>query len=478
MEEDDESFRSAIIRKSRKRFKFFFNTIFSQSIELIEGRFIPGEHIDTWCDRIQDSNETATLSARNHAKSMTIYGFLAWLLFNVEIFFTERFPEVLYLSYMDKLAGVHVRNLKRLVEINPYFADFQNLSTAETILKMRKGEKTFTVTPGGIMAFKRGRHTIGTICDDILQDPQAVKMDLSQIKKVSTTFFEQVASIKKKGGFNHVVGTAQDKEDLFFQLQKNKKYDWAMYKAITSFKNKTSLWPEQFSYNDLISIRDDEIGQKAFSKEYQCVPIRSAESYFDESNIDKLISDRYNIDINEYKTDNRVVGGYDIGKKAHPAHFSVHELFELEQTEEEKKKSTRIKYKMKQLISKHFVKVNYTEQVEYIDDVIKKLGMEIVLYDNTRGELEGLDELGKIPPEMKPFIFSFKSKNAMATHFDVMVGKKRIDFVNDDKQKNQILSVDNDLDAPSTAEGHGDAFWSNAMTCMVANKKQPGMRWI
>jgi hypothetical protein len=51
----------------------------------------------------------------------------------------------------------------------------------------------------------------------------------------------------------------------------------------------------------------------------------------------------------------------------------------------------------------------------------------------------------------------------MATEFEKGVNEKYIELQNDPRMIRQILAVTNDLQAIETHEGHGDAFWSNAL---------------
>ena len=51
----------------------------------------------------------------------------------------------------------------------------------------------------------------------------------------------------------------------------------------------------------------------------------------------------------------------------------------------------------------------------------------------------------------------------MASNFERLVLNKRIELINNERMINQILVVNNNLDAIVTPEGHGDSFWSIAM---------------
>lgn len=49
-------------------------------------------------------------------------------------------------------------------------------------------------------------------------------------------------------------------------------------------------------------------------------------------------------------------------------------------------------------------------------------------------------------------------------------------MLNDDRQKEQILAVDNNLNAMESPDGHGDSFWSNALALGREKRKEPRIR--
>ena len=202
------------------------------------------------------------------------------------------------------------------------------------------------------------------------------------------------------------------------------------------------------------------MGAKAFSKEMLLDPVRRAEGYFTAKQIDPpdgvinpSLKDRVYQD-----TDNMVYGGLDIGKKRHPSHLSV--LMEYGN-------------KLIQLHSKWFDGVNYNDQLTYCERVIEGLKIDDLPYDNTRGEFEAFDEQGILPDVMRPVVFSKKSNWDMASGFDREVTNCTIELLPDERQRRQILMVDNNLKAPETPEGHGDAFWSN---CLAIDAARGGNR--
>jgi hypothetical protein len=110
--------------------------------------------------------------------------------------------------------------------------------------------------------------------------------------------------------------------------------------------------------------------------------------------------------------------------------------------------------------------------------MINLLGIESILFDNTRAEFDTFEENGELPSEMEGFIMSAKSQQSIATGFDQTITAGRLELVIDDRQKRQILAVDNDLKAPSTFEGHGDAFWSIALALKKYREGSPNVRWL
>jgi hypothetical protein len=71
--------------------------------------------------------------------------------------------------------------------------------------------------------------------------------------------------------------------------------------------------------------------------------------------------------------------------------------------------------------------------------------------------------------------FTAKSKMTMAQIFETYVHEGNTKLLADERQTAQILSVNNELKAPETPQGHGDAFFSIAMAlqaCFEASQYQ------
>jgi len=449
---------------ARHNFWYFYLTIFSISVETLEGRFEWGKHIREWADRMQTNTRTATLGPRKHLKSHTFYAYVMWRMYG--IWYDAKIVkkrtmlyDMLYISYKMSMAGEHIENINRYVLINPYFGDWIKISDANSVMKYYFKGCEFNCKPEGMGSFKRGKHPHEVLCDDILADPTE-KLEYSTMKKLNKIFFEQIASFPKEVvGRMHVIGTAQDSTDLFFQLKGNKKYSWNLYKAIIDRDRKEVLWPEFINYERLMEILEFELNgsEKIFNKEYQCSPVRSEDAYFtfDEVNekMDKNLKDMWDM---PEKVKGMCFGGFDVGKKRNPSHLSVFSAFGEN---------------IIQVHQKWMDGWGYGRQVEYLKMACDKFKIVRLYYDNTRAELESYAERGELPKAMKPIVFTSKVKYLMAAALEKVMGDERFRLLYNERQREMIICVDNDLNSPETGEGHGDSFWSNAMACISIVKR-------
>ena len=435
-------------------FAWFIKNIYPHSF--LKRNVVAAPHTYRWAERIENNKRTATLSARKHLKSITIYAFIMWMIYRM-----DKGDNIswLYMSYNQKMSLYHTTNIKQLIESNPFFVKIKDLTQGNALIDYTWGDGSrFKCTPSGILTFNRGWHGSGVICDDILTDPTN-ELNFTVIEKITRTFMEQVMSLPIEGGEVHLVGTAQHQMDLFFQLKDKPSWNWAEYKAISNEKNKEVLWKELFSYKRLCEIRDEEIGDKAFKKEYMCSPVWSEEAYFQREELMKVVKDvqEEKRPAKEYKERRmQIVAGLDIGKKSHPSHLSIFTL-----------------------INNHYTQIyelfmdgwDYSRQVDFINDLIDFHSIDRISYDDTRSELEGFRERRLIDSRIwKPVVFGVKHKFEMASNFSRVVNYKKdevdmpqITLLNHQRMIDSILSVTNDLQAVESTIGHGDAFWSVAL---------------
>jgi len=443
--------KAKTIIKAIQSFNYFIFNIFSLSFD----NFVGGEFPAKTANFLQNHLKTCRVSAKDHFKSTSLYAYVMWdLLRKADSKFDM---EAHYFSYKGEMASYHIGKIKDLIKLNPYYEDLIDLkTTAEGIIKYRwKGkEANFTLHPQGLLGFKRGLHCgWGVFVDDPFQDP-ANKLDPKIIHTVNYVMKTQILDIPNKGAFLHIVGTPQTKDDFFFDKKFLGRFESRILPAVVNAKTKEVLWPEHFDYKELMK-RREERGERVFNQEYLCSPVYSENSFFSDDQVTKMMFDILNYPFNKKRENPKeydIIGGWDLGKHRHPAHFSVFEVRGDKETGD-----------WTQIHQHFFDKVDYKDQIAYCDIAIDSFGIDRLYYDNTRGEIEVIEETGNLKPEYRPVNLGLKKKNGLATEFDKKKTTGKIKLIADDRQKRSILAVQNDLKAIETVDGHGDAFWSIAL---------------
>lgn len=446
---------------SRNDFKEFINQIFSQSFP----RFIDGEFVNELADWMNDNDWFMRVSAKDHFKSTSLYAdFMQQLIKHP---FENR--EYHYFSYQDQLAAYHIYKIKDLIKNNPYFQNITDCkTTAEGVIKYTwDGGKHFTtMEPHGLLAFKRGIHCHGVYVDDPFQDPDN-KLILTKVYKINHIIKTQILDMPLKGGFCKIVGTPQTNTDFFFDKEMHKKFKILIQPAEKDVKNKVALWPEHMGWDEL-QARKLIRGIKIYNQEYLCSPVYAENSFFTEAEIMEVVNPELQnlsiFDIIKGPENYETIGGWDLGKKRHPAHFTVFQIKVVDGVK-----------KAVQIHQAFFDSWDYAgnddeqfnpdkpTQISYIKQAIKNFKIDKIFADNTRGELTTLEERKELPPEISLETFTSKDKYSMATDFEKSVNQKYIELQNDGRMIRQMLVVTNDLQAVETPEGHGDSFWSIAL---------------
>ena len=311
--------------------------------------------------------------------------------------------------------------------------------------------KPIEIMHGGLFSFKRGMHVNGAlIADDVLRDPEN-PLNTGQITKVEDHFMTESLFIPLKDVPVIVLGTPMMPGDLLTKLQKDDRFMARNLPALDPAPNRRVLMPELYSEDWLL--QQQKARPKSFASEFLLIPHFSTEAYFESEDIEKCedatltnhpASKKY-----EKSIDEQLFAGFDVGKKRHPSHLVIFR---------------RRGEVLEQIHQSWLDGWNYTEQVDFLNEIAENFDIMRGYIDNTRGELEdrGLAHV------WRPMTFSRKSKNTMAQIFETYIMNDRIKLLKDERQRQQILSVNNELKAPETPMGHGDAFFSIAMAAQAA----------
>jgi hypothetical protein len=423
-----------------------------------DGEWTGGEFVTDIATWLGTEKKTLRVSAKDHFKSMSFYAHIMWKIY--KLYYIEKSREINYFSYGEGMAGYHISKIKQAIKCNPYFAGIiDHKAQADSVISYSwNGKKRVKVFPRGLLEFKRGIHCQDVYVDDPFQDPEN-KLVPTKIITINKTMKTQILDMFQEEC--HIAGTAQTNHDFFFDDEFVSRFSRRILPAVVDEKNQIALWPEWMNWDELMA-KKRERGEKIFNQEYKCSPVYSENAFFEKEKLYAVVNPlNKNFTFEEWEkemewrrntkqaTDNDVIGGWDLGKKGHPAHLILIE----------KRGKKRV-----QIHDKWFDRVDYTEQMQYIDRAIEIFGVTMLFYDATRGELEMKEEAGELRAEYTPVHFTHKAKHSMATEFDKSVGNKELELLNITRTLNQILIVSNDLQAPTTPEGHGDSFMSTCMT--------------
>ena len=431
----------------------FVRDVWSQSFDHPE--YFQAWHIGVICEdverAIQDNKNYVAILPRFHFKSTILgHAFSVWRLLK-----SKRDCSVLYLSYSDHMSRYHISEINKTVNRNPQLKEWMTNRSPKADFSFRYfiGTSPMEISHGGLFSFKRGMHVNGAlIADDILRDPEN-PLNLSVLSKVEDHFMTESLFIPLRGVPTIVLGTPMLPGDLLTKLQSDERFYSRVLPALDPVPDRRVLMPELYSEEWLL--QQQAARPKSFASEFLLVPHLSTESYFEEEDITKC-EDPTLINHSAYKEyenndEERLFAGFDIGKKRHPSHLVIF-----------RKRGGLIE----QIHQSWLDGWNYSDQVEYLNQVAENFHLDSGFIDNTRGELEdrGLDAV------WRPMSFTSKSKNTMAQIMEKYVHSNTLKLLCDERQKGQILSVNNELKAPETPLGHGDAFFSIAMALQAAHE--------
>jgi len=477
-------------------FYLFVEKIFSLAIKEKYGKYVGGEYIKRSCDFLQNNKRTMYVSGRGTFKSMRFYCHLAWLIWRNKR--DKKNISVAYISYNQDLAAAHISKFKELINKSFFFSEglYDEYSTAtskaqylwvENDGKNKAEREHINIDCYGVMGGVRGIHPNYTYLDDIYIDDSAqssVVLEPEIVKKINKIFRKVVLPMPVPGGQLHVIGTPQSYSDIWYQKEFYKNsddsrkdslkfavriepsytsYSWET-KSFVPGMEKKAIWPEMYSL-EYLEEQEMMLGKNEFAQEYLASPKNAADSFFDEERINEsirlghesgLINYADGIRFRSFNSDDwfgyKIYGGYDPAKNRDPAHFTVFAYNNGVLT---------------QLVSKWMDFWDYSHTIEgrpsqfkYIKDAVEHFNIQRIWGDNTNSVLTTVIEQGEIPglTEVK---ISHSLKVKLAISLQKHLGNPELLLLDDDRQKRQLLSIQNDrLKAPHSKDGHGEPLTS------------------
>ena len=410
-------------------------------------------HVGRICEDVEYALEEGlnyvSVLPRAHFKSTILgHAFAVWRLLKM-----GTNSNTLYLSYSASMAQYHIGELNKEVVRNPVLMQWMVDKTPRGDFTFRYSVdgKVAEILHGGLFSFKRGLHVNGAlVADDILRDPDN-PLAVGQMNKIEDHFMTESMFIPNQGCPIIVVGTPMIPGDLLTVLEKDERFFTRKLPALDPEPGRRVLFPKLYTEKFLLDTQ--KANPKSFASEFLLQPAFSTEAYFsydeisrcEDANLRSLSATTEHL----FDESDEIYAGFDVGKKRHPSHLVIF-----------KRNGSYIE----QIHQSFLDGWDYAAQIEYLNDAAKNFNITRGYIDNTRGELEdrGLNSA------WFPMSFTSKSKHTMAQIFEDAVHKGILKLLQDERQKQQILSVNNDLKAPVTPMGHGDAFFSIGMALTAA----------
>jgi hypothetical protein len=459
----------AKIRLAQASFQFFLMYIYPESFR---GELFPIGPKDelrefalskihyVWASIVERHQRVCILAPRAHLKSTVInHAFLFWRMFSFGL--SGGTYDAVEISYNDTLARKHTELLKDAIRRNPYCRFWiDNNPAAKSVVDytVRFGSDDVgwrgMVDPFGIFSNIRGRHPRDLVCDDILSD-FANPLEPTQIRRIHQIYTASLESAPTEKLI--LIGTPQSYEDTLYKCRLNPEYFWARFPAeyVDREGKERTQWPENFDKIKLRRVRRRLQSEAAYQVEYLLVPFLAVDSFLPREVIEASVDPEMkmiDIDAPFENPDNfPVYGGMDVGKSVHPTHVSIGAQLP---------DGTAV-----QIYQKFLDNMDYRAQAKFVSFLVDHFKIKRFYYDSTRAELD--DRILSKRVIGRKFTKQLKANLAIRLearfYADPDENEPGIILLPDRRQVNQIMAVNRQLKSLETEEGHGDAFWSNAL---------------
>ena len=297
-------------------------------VACMEGFDLNWHHLQ-WCQLVQKHKRLCVLSARNHGKShLFSFAYPLWRMYRHrsrgEPFYNRNLnansEEGMVITNESSLSMTFITKIIEEIENNPILKERLYPSNFNSPTRLW-GKKGITCKNGArLLPFSakgriRGRHPNWLVLDDYLDDSSLYSPE--QREKAIEAFSSAVLNTLQPKGQVIVVGTPFHKSDLYGDLRTRKAFKYYEYPAI--YPTGQVLWPDRFSLNDLIALKedkkDDPMSEVRFSREYLVRPVDSNQTIFPHYLIGKALKPEmdfiYNKGSGDYSKYEAVITGCD-----------------------------------------------------------------------------------------------------------------------------------------------------------------------
>lgn len=415
-------------------------------LSFAKGEFKVGKFLIDALDQMQKYDKTLVLSSRGFCKSMRCRMELAYYILTSKHDF-----KVGLISSTPDQAEHQTRALKQAIENNIVFRHLvRDLKPqAENLVKYRNHlGATIEIEPIGLARSIRGKHFRGglVIIDDALRDATGNNVLTSaNIDYINRTIKRVITPMIHSNTKVRVIGTPMSLRDFYYDQDYFKDFQTSIQPALD--ENDQSVFEELYT-TDFLHARRKQIGNREFSTEYQCEPISTGDNFFDYEVVQKCVNKKLK-SLDRYQGDMRVIAAADLSASKSSNHATHIVAFKIDNND-----------KLIQIFSLWLKGQPYTSQLVLFKQLIKRLNIEAFYIDNTNKTFSFAFERGEAPPELKELSINRSTKENMAHTLDTLFTHRQIELINDQRQIDQLMLVQADLDIRVNQFGHGDSFTS------------------
>ena len=238
------------------------------------GKFIVADHHLAWDALVTTQLRLAVLAPRDHGKTYFFdFAYPIW-----KAVFTPNGKGYIFSATQPQAIRI-LEDIKEEIESNPKLQwlipkGANKKQWSSTAITLANGHKIYA---RGYGTKVRGAHPDWIVVDDGLNDEDAYS-EVTRAKNIDY-FYTAITNMIIPGGQIVVVGTPFHAADLYASLEKNPRYCFRKFPAIS--KEGTALWPQRYSAETL-SDKKVEIGSIRFTREFLVEPISDDMSIFPE----------------------------------------------------------------------------------------------------------------------------------------------------------------------------------------------------
>lgn len=276
---------------------------------------IPEFHVELWDLCCQEDPQVAIAAPRGHAKSTSVT--FAYVLANVLF---KQAQHVLIVSSTEDLASSFLNDIKAELSENDDIIEAFGIHKiikdreTEVVVKFKDGAKFRILAKGSgqkLRGIKWDRKRPDLVVVDDAEDDEQVESKNSR-EKFRRWFYAALKPIIKGGGRVRIVGTILHFDSLLNRLMPPEKDPNTKRVGLKTFSTVKRawrsylyeahddlftqiLWPQMYSKEDLIRIRQDYVEQglaDVYSQEYRNRPLDEGTTYFKRSDFKPIENDR------------------------------------------------------------------------------------------------------------------------------------------------------------------------------------------